>query len=180
MKFKIVALLILLVFCTLCITRSEATVRRLTNVYRYTGLSTDTKPTESVLAGSTFLETDTGRSFIYDSSSWTSANENFVDAIPDTLTAPGSGTAFYTKGYSIGAFQYTISSMNTTVVCAMQVKFGSSEWVGIGANTTQTTDGTYGFVSNEIASYDSTRFTFVSESGGTDAVVAINSSFAKE
>ena len=180
MKFKIVALLILLVVCTMCITQSEATVRRLTNIYRYAGLSTDTKPTDSVLTGSTFLETDTGRSFIYDSSSWTSVNENFVDATPDTLTATGSATAFYTKGYSIGAFQYTISTINTNVVCAMQGKFGSSQWTTIGSNATQTANGNYGLVSNEIAIYDSLKFTFVSESGGTTAVIAINTAFAKE
>lgn len=42
------------------------------NVREYTGLSTDTKPTEDVWGGSTFLEVDTKKIYIFneDTSTW--------------------------------------------------------------------------------------------------------------
>jgi hypothetical protein len=39
-------------------------------VGRYTGLSSDTKPTTGVVAGATFVETDTGYRWVYDGSAW--------------------------------------------------------------------------------------------------------------
>jgi hypothetical protein len=36
----------------------------------YLGLSTDTKPTEKTDIGTTFFETDTGKTFIYTGSAW--------------------------------------------------------------------------------------------------------------
>ena len=45
------------------------TVVRTGVIRRFIGLSGDTKPT-GVPAGSTFVETDTRRSFVYDGSAW--------------------------------------------------------------------------------------------------------------
>lgn len=37
---------------------------------RYIGLSGDSKPTDDTPVGSTFYETDTGNTYIFDGSSW--------------------------------------------------------------------------------------------------------------
>lgn len=42
---------------------------------KYTGLSTDTKPTISILPGTGFFETDTGKTFIYSGSAWIQVQE---------------------------------------------------------------------------------------------------------
>ena len=39
--------------------------------YEYSGLSTDTKPTEGVATGSVFLEVNTGYAYLYDEESQT-------------------------------------------------------------------------------------------------------------
>jgi hypothetical protein len=41
----------------------------------YVGLSSDTKPTESVAPGSLFVEEDTGETYIYSGSAWTESKE---------------------------------------------------------------------------------------------------------
>lgn len=46
------------------------TVRPINSASDYIGLSTDTKPTVNVGAGSTFYETDTKAVYIYDGSAW--------------------------------------------------------------------------------------------------------------
>lgn len=46
------------------------TVRLITTTQNFIGLSTDTKPTTGVPMGSTYLETDTGDTYIYDASGW--------------------------------------------------------------------------------------------------------------
>lgn len=38
------------------------------NYYEFSGLSTDTKPTQNIATGSVFLEVDTGSVFFYDES----------------------------------------------------------------------------------------------------------------
>jgi len=43
-------------------------------INRYAGLSTDTKPASSV-AGSTFYETDTGHTYIWQGSAWLKMRE---------------------------------------------------------------------------------------------------------
>jgi hypothetical protein len=46
------------------------TVALVTRVQRFTGLAADTKPTAGVPAGSTFLEVDTGRTYVFDGGTW--------------------------------------------------------------------------------------------------------------
>lgn len=46
------------------------TVQRVATPHAYTGLSSDTKPTTDVPAGSTFFETDTGHDFVFDGTNW--------------------------------------------------------------------------------------------------------------
>ena len=54
------------------------TVQLITNMNEYYGLSTDTKPA-SPLRGSTFLETDTKRKYIYSDGSWVVQIQNEFD-----------------------------------------------------------------------------------------------------
>lgn len=53
---------------------------------RYTGLSTDTKPT-GILAGAVFLETDTAQSYFYDGSSWTAIASVDIGSLPAAVAA---------------------------------------------------------------------------------------------
>lgn len=46
------------------------TVERIATPHAYVGVSGDTKPTDDVPAGSTFVERDTGHEFIWDGSAW--------------------------------------------------------------------------------------------------------------
>lgn len=45
------------------------------SIQRWLGLSTDAKPTGDVSAGSSFMETDTGRIYRYDGTAWTVPGE---------------------------------------------------------------------------------------------------------
>lgn len=38
--------------------------------HKYVGVAADTKPTTGVPAGSTFIERDTGKTFIFDGTAW--------------------------------------------------------------------------------------------------------------
>lgn len=46
------------------------TVRLITTIKNFVGLSTDGKPTSGVPAGSTFLETNTGDTYVYSAAGW--------------------------------------------------------------------------------------------------------------
>ena len=58
---------------------------------RLAGLSSDSKPTTNMPIGSTFLETDTRRGFIYDGSNWVLKDTGGQYTTP-THTAPTIGT----------------------------------------------------------------------------------------
>lgn len=60
-------------------------VRLIGSTRHYTGLSTDTKPTDA-LAGSSFFETDTGASWVFDGATWRtdiSSDEVLVNKIEE-------------------------------------------------------------------------------------------------
>lgn len=46
------------------------TVALLAGFAHYQGTSVDDKPTEGIVTGSTFRETDTGATFVYDGATW--------------------------------------------------------------------------------------------------------------
>ena len=46
------------------------TVTRIATPHEYVGVSGDSKPTEDVPPGSTFIERDTGHEFIFDGTNW--------------------------------------------------------------------------------------------------------------
>lgn len=52
-------------------------VKLMASIQRWSGMAKDDKPT-SANEGSTFIETDSGRSFVWQNGEWT---ENFADAV---------------------------------------------------------------------------------------------------
>jgi hypothetical protein len=101
----------------------------------------------------------------------------FQDTIFDQqgFTAPGDGTSlqvavnntFSTKTY---ALYVTVASINTNVVVALDGSVDNTNWARLIANQTITGNGTTVYtVANTPAKY--VRPVFVSESGGTAAVV---------
>ena len=107
---------------------------------------------------------------------------NIQDTIftSETLTAPANGTtievavpdAFSTRNYTLFA---TVSSINTNVVIALEGSLDGTNWSKVIANQTITTNGTSHYnVANHPLRY--IRPIFVSESGGTAAVVTLQTS----
>lgn len=74
----------------------------------YNGLSTDTKPTNSIMPGSLFIETDTANQFIY------SATAGWVAYFTKTGVLDGSGNAISSSGGALytAAFIWQPSSLS--------------------------------------------------------------------
>lgn len=54
--------------------------------YYYSGLSTDTKPTRSILTGTMFLELDTGKEYEFNGTSWSLYQKLAYNKVWDTAT----------------------------------------------------------------------------------------------
>ncbi len=164
---------ILLAFAALVVTTASVmgTVYELGIVTNYIGLSTDTKPSTGARNGSMFMETDTGRSFIYNGSSWAI---NTVIGVKDTSTmrAPGTTTAISCAGYDKVVWNFTVSGINTSVSVAMQMKKGNGTWRSVDQDSiVYVANGNYGLAWSFVGDNDSTRFKWVAEGGGTDALI---------
>lgn len=150
---------------------ANSTVRRMTNISNYTCLSTDSKPTLAAAnTGSSILETDTGRRYVWEGTEWVLDSNNYTTG-PDTLTATGTGEVCNVTGFTLATYLYTISNINTSVTVQMEGKAGASAWTIIGAAETKTANGNYGLASTQVSHYDSLRFNFSAEAGGTDAQI---------
>jgi len=68
---------------------TEMTVAFIGTIQNWLGLSTDTKPT-SPPVGSTFIETDTGATYLYDSSAWVLKREGLLLFATKTVTFDGT------------------------------------------------------------------------------------------
>ena len=92
-----------------------------------------------------------------------------------TLAAPGATSDVLDMGGCEDiVFQYTIATMNTTVVVRGEGSLDNSSWFNLDTDeqdTTQTADGTYAMQYSGRVGF--VRFRFVSETGGTAATVAI-------
>ena len=146
---------------------------------RYVGLSSDTKPTTGNWIGDTFRETDTQRRFAWDGTAW-NAIDLLATASPDTLASPGTSNVIAVAGKTYIAYLYNVSSINTSVTCQMEAKKGTSGWTTLGSAMTHTANGDYGLFSQQIAPYDSVRFNFAAEVGGTAAQVIVIPSTGRE
>ena len=92
-------------------------VIRITNKKQFIGLSTDTKPTTGVTAGSTFYEYDTGVMFVtYDGTNWTPKySTSFVQATTIDLQQIAGAYDLYeaTTGYVlVERFTLTLPNVN--------------------------------------------------------------------
>jgi len=156
-----------------------------TNIKLYQGLAADTKSTASdVTIGSIWHETDTGRTYRYNGSGWVIQLESAY-AVGDTIVmfAPGNTDAIFSRGYNLGGYIIDINSVNTSVTGILQGKVGDQPWGAIVADSTiYTTDsnGVDGVLSGDIAVYDSLRWRWESEAGGTAAEVVTMSTLSKE
>ena len=95
----------------------------ITRAQDYIGLSSDTKPTVGVLAGSEFYETDSGATYIYDGSAWNIR----VDLGPFRATK----TVTFTGAAGLGAIG-TVSYFTVTgqVLIVYIVGFCTTDLVG--------------------------------------------------
>lgn len=164
---------ILLVAMVLVWSNTQATVTATGSINLYQGLSTDTKPTSSKV-GSRFHEYDTGRDFISNGTTWSAV---IIKTVKDTLTlsAPGNGVAYATAGYNRATVLYTVSGINSSVASALQVRYGNSGWTSVVADSTVVVvNGNYGLTYLGLAAADSVRYKWLTEGGGTSAVVVYN------
>ena len=176
---KIICFLICLSLIYSFIQPPRADVGRITTIQRFQGLSTDTKSIVGVLKGSTFYESNTGLTYIYNGSAWVITG---TYAVGDTtsFTAPGTSAATYCRGFDVGGYLFTISSIGTVVTMVLEGKAGNSEWTAIGEDSTRyTNNDSEGLISANIALYDSMRIVFLSEAGGTNAFINYNSTLGR-
>jgi len=98
----------------------------------------------------------------------------------DALTAPGSTPALFVGRITNHVFQFIISNINTNVVLKLEGSNNAkddppdvaSDWFNMdpnGTTVTKTANGSDAF--KRTAAVNWIRLTFVSESGGTDAVI---------
>jgi len=89
------------------------------------------------------------------------------------LTAPGSTTGLSVLRYKDHVFQYTITNIDTNVVIRVEGSLDDTSWYTmLSDDVTKLANGTYDVVVNDRRT-KYIRFTFVSETGGTAAVIAI-------
>jgi len=146
---------------------------KLGTIGSYQGLSTETKPANAV-TGSIYKCTDIFLIYEWDGTTW---NINTVSAVGDTLTltAPGNTAAIFVRGYKEVTWFFTIASINTKVNLGVQLKKGNGVWTTVDQDSLfYTANGNYGLEYNHIADSDSARFKFISEAGGTAALITQN------
>ena len=129
----------------------------------YIGASSDTKPTDAITTpGSTFMECDTGRTYIYDGATWYITNTITYTALTDTFTTvPDSIIAISTHGYDEVTFTAGVLSMNFAANVRVEGIQTGRGWVNLDADndsTIITANGNYGWRYVGTASLDSVRF----------------------
>ena len=160
---------LIIAICLLPIIKAQSTIVLLRGMNHYQGLSTDTKSTTGIIKGSTFYETDTGRSLVYDGSAW---RFRFTDiaATRDTLTNQDSISVHHSvKGFNLAGFMYEVRSIAGTAYLFMEGKTGTGNWTNVdneGDSLTHTADGHYGVNYNKCALLDSTRLRLSTFSAG--------------
>ena len=152
---------------------ANADFKQVGNTHQYIGLSTDTKLTSGVLAGSTFTETNTGIQWRYTGSAWVLKNVSVaIDTV--TLTAPGNSAAVATAGYTGVTFWFTVASINTSVTMRFRGRTTKQGWASLDAENDSLVvarNGTFCRSFLYVAGTDSLRQQFLSEAGGTAAFV---------
>ncbi len=139
----------------------------------YIGLSTETKPTAAA-NGNTYYAYDTGLTYTYLSGTW-SLKRSLAQQDTTRLTAPGNFPAIGVNGYSQAAFTVKVTSINTSATVRFLGKVNNGfDWFSLDAENDSlvvTANSTVGRVYNYVGVLDSLRVQFLSEAGGTAAVV---------
>lgn len=103
----------------------------ISNYDRFVGLATDTKPTDSP-AGSTFYETDTGATHVYDGAAW-----KFYDSSGATYIARGNWN-FTDDGGATGAFTIFTTTGDVLLqvfgVCNVALTSGGAATIELGVS----------------------------------------------
>ena len=94
-----------------------------------------------------------------------------IHDVPTALTAPGATPWVATGDATHHTWQVVISAVNDDVVIRAEGTLNGSDAFPLADDVTRTADG--GFAIFSIGKLQATRIHFVSESGGTDAVVSI-------
>lgn len=92
------------------------------------------------------------------------------------LTAAGSTDSVKVLGVKSFTFAYTVASINTSVTVRAEGSLNDSNWFNLDiddSNTIETANGTYAFQYGGNGELAYTRFTFVSEVGGTAATIDV-------
>lgn len=91
------------------------------------------------------------------------------------LTAPGTTQALDISNYSNVTCQFVVANINTSVTVRVEGSNDGTNWFNLAigdAETIITTNKISSFVLQNIAIYR-IRFNFVSESGGTNAIIDV-------
>jgi hypothetical protein len=179
MNNKIYVIMALLIFATCVFSVSNADIVLNKEINTYTGLSTDTKPTLAEKnAGSLFYETDKSMWYIWGGAAWTMKGGGYNTTSIDTLTAPSTAsTVLAVNGFKEITYNVTADSINTNAIIAVLGKTTNGGWANLDANgdsTTFTSNKTLQLRYNGLASQDSVKLYFSSESGGTEANIIVD------
>jgi hypothetical protein len=96
---------------------------------------------------------------------------------PVTLDTPAQTAVFPVYNQDMATVAYTISGINTNVTLAIEGSSNDQNWFPLVANQTHTLNGTYAPVTAQWVALSSLRVRFVSETGGTSAVIAVHPCF---
>jgi hypothetical protein len=149
---------------------ATAEVKRVVGYQTYIGLSSDTKPTTAD-EGSIFTETDTGKKWIWNGTTWV---VQAITAVQDTVTyrAPGYTDPISVKGFQKVTWYFNIGSINTSVAMALLSKKGAGAWTAVRTDSTvYLSNGAYGLTWTNAATADSIKGRWIYEVGGSDALI---------
>ena len=94
-----------------------------------------------------------------------------------TMFAPGVSDAVWCGDGQVNmiAWDFVVASIHTTVAVALQKKTGNGSWTNVFADSlVYTENGINSLLWYPIALADSIRFRWISESGGSNAVITHN------
>jgi hypothetical protein len=170
MEVEMKRLLICMIMIFMVPLWADGTVTLLRAPQSYQGLSTDTKPTTGVLFGATFRESNTGREFIYNGSSWFQ-NRKYVASSQGVLAAAAASTGIAAAGYSNASVVYGGGGSGISINFVMQGFVSSMDsWFNLStANTSVTTsikDSTAVVLITNISYLDSIRVKATAVSSG--------------
>ena len=117
---------------------------------------------------------------MWDSIIWYVVN-NSVSVEGDSLIAPGNFPAFSTKGFDEATIALVLTAINTSVGLTIEGKIGTAGWENLyqADSLVATSNDSYYFTYSKCASLDSVRAKWISEAGGTNAVIDIVYKLAK-